>query len=240
MSTHQPRPTLLFVHGAWHGSWCWDPLVALLGQQGWTTRSVDLPSVASGGRRCGLHDDAQVVRDAINDIGRPVVVIAHSYGGMPVTEGAAGNPLVSHIIYLAAFMLDEGRSVLDAVGGHLPPWWDVHDDVVTAQQPRTVFYNDLPEREAEQAAARLRPHSLAAFTDDLAAAAWKTTPTTYVVCDCDQAIPPAAQIAMSAAATSVQHLRSGHSSYLSHRGDVAAIIRAAAQGDQAMGPTTAP
>lgn len=193
---------------------------------GWATRGLELPSVVRSNERCGLHDDARVVQQAIQDIDQPVVVVAHSYGGMPATQGAADNSNVVHVMYLAAFMLDVGLSVLDAVGGHVPPWWDVDVDAgtVTPRQPYEVFFNDVPPGVAERVAARLRPHSLNAFTEQLTAAAWTSTPTTYVVCEQDQAVPVEAQTSMSRSASSVLRISSGHSPYLSRSRELAHLI----------------
>lgn len=218
------RPLILFVHGAWHGSWCWDGVREQLRADGWTTRVLELPSVVRSDERSGLHDDARVVQQTIDDIDQPVVVVAHSYGGMPATQGVAESPNVVHIVYLAAFMLDVGQSVLDAVGGHVPPWWDVDEGTVTPRQPHEVFFNDVPLDVAERAAARLRPHSLDAFTEQLSAAAWRSTPTTYVVCEQDRAIPVAAQDSMSRSASSVVRISSGHSPYLSREAELAQLI----------------
>lgn len=55
---------------------------------GWATRGLELPSVVRSNERCGLHDDARVVQQAIQDIDQPVVVVAHSYGG---DAGDAGS-----------------------------------------------------------------------------------------------------------------------------------------------------
>src|SRR5215469_9124435 len=35
--------TYVFVHGAWHGSWCWDKVVPLLEQAGHQVEALDLP-----------------------------------------------------------------------------------------------------------------------------------------------------------------------------------------------------
>ena len=45
------RPTLLLVHGAWHGPWCWEKLESALMSDGWTTRTVGLPSTGWSGPR---------------------------------------------------------------------------------------------------------------------------------------------------------------------------------------------
>ena len=49
--------------------------------------------------------------------------MAHSYGGIVATEGAAGADNVAHLVYLTAFMLDEGESLFAMVGGQEPDWW---------------------------------------------------------------------------------------------------------------------
>src|SRR5579859_8217793 len=96
-------PTLVFVHGAWHGSWCWEPVRQILEARGWTTAAVDLPTVhAPGKARLGMAADADAVRAAIDAIDGDVVVVAHSYGGVPATQGA-GADSVAHIVYISAF-----------------------------------------------------------------------------------------------------------------------------------------
>ena len=72
--------------------------------------AVDLPSVAAGG---DMYDDARFVRDAIDAAAGDTVVVGHSYGGVVITEAAAGADGVRHLVYLTAFMLDEGESLAD-------------------------------------------------------------------------------------------------------------------------------
>src|ERR1044072_11228 len=81
------RPELLLVHGAFHGAWAWQQVQDRLSSMGWTARTVDLPSVAAIGEpRSGMHDDAAVIRQCIEAIDSPVVVVAHSYAGVPVAQ----------------------------------------------------------------------------------------------------------------------------------------------------------
>lgn len=109
---------LLLVHGAWHGSWCWGRLSVALGEAGFETYTVDLPSHGEDTSTLGgLHEDATIIREALSGLPDRTVVVAHSYGGAPVAEGAADAPNVGHLVYLTAFMLDEGESVLGAAGG---------------------------------------------------------------------------------------------------------------------------
>jgi pimeloyl-ACP methyl ester carboxylesterase len=219
------KPTIVLVHGAWHGPWNWEKVENELTAAGWRVRTVDLPSVVqTDGPRFGLHDDAEVIRQHIKDIDGPVLVVAHSYGGVAASEGAADLPNVRGIVYLAAFQLDVGESVLAACGGKPPEWWNIHGDTVTPHRPHEVFYADLAPNDAARAIAQLKPQSLAAFTETLKAAAWRTVPSTYVVCERDCAIPVAAQDQMSARATNTLRLSSSHSPFLSMPGDVARLI----------------
>jgi pimeloyl-ACP methyl ester carboxylesterase len=208
--------TFLLVHGAWHGSWCWEQVASRLTASGAAVQTVDLPSA---GTPAGLHDDARVVQAAIDSLDGPVTVVAHSYGGQPVTEAAAG---VAHIVYVAAFQLDEGDSVLGAIGGQPPSWWKVDGDFVTPLTPAEVFFNDIPD--SADAVAQLRPQGYASFTEPLAAAAWKTVPSTYVVCDNDNAIPVFAQEAMSQRSSRVERLSAGHSPFLSRPDELVRIL----------------
>ena len=218
--------TVLLVHGAWHGAWCWDEVAERLRSDGTPVVAVDLPSVASGG---DMYDDALAVRDAIAAIDGETVVVGHSYGGIVITEGAAGAQGVRHLVYLTAFMLDEGGSLLATIGGALPPWIAVPDGkamVVPDGEP--VFYNTTAPEAGRAAAARLRPQPKATFEQPVRSVAWREVPSTYVICDSDNSIPVPAQEAMAARAGTTHRLDADHSPFLNEPDAVVALIRDAA------------
>jgi pimeloyl-ACP methyl ester carboxylesterase len=72
------------------------------------------------------------------------------------------------------------------------------------------------------------PHARSVFKDALHGTAWREVPTSYVVCEQDNAIPAFAQDAMAARAGTVHRLDSGHSPFLSRPDEVAELLRAAA------------
>ncbi|MGY1641638.1 alpha/beta hydrolase [Geodermatophilus sp. SYSU D00703] len=216
--------TLLLVHGAWHGSWCWEPLRDAL--DGVPVRTVDLPSVGSDPAALGsLDDDAQAVRAALADIEGPVVVLGHSYGGIPVTEAATADLGVAHLVYLCAFQLDVGESLVGSLGGQPPDWQEVHPTHVRVTTPEPVFYNGVDPELTERAVSRLRLHSVSSFTQPLSRAAWTELPSTYVVCEQDQAIPVSAQEAMARRAGEVLRMDAGHSPFLSRPAELATLLR---------------
>lgn len=207
---------LMLVHGAWHSSRDWEAVTPHLTEHGFTVHTIDLPSSRRHGALGDLHDDAAAVRDAVGAIDAPVTLLGHSYGGMAVTEASAGLGNVNQLIYLAAFMLPEGVSVLQAVGGTPPPWWVIDEDArsVDVVDPAAVFYQDCPADVASEAGARLGLQSLDSFQQPLTGAGWTTIPSAYILCEQDAAIPPFAQEAMSEAAGTTVRMATGHSPFL--------------------------
>lgn len=80
-------PPLLFVHGAWHGAWCWDHgFLDRIAQQGFEVHAV---SLRGHGKSAGFDSLRTTrVRDYVDDIDEvahslrsPPVIIGHSMGG---------------------------------------------------------------------------------------------------------------------------------------------------------------
>lgn len=219
---------IVLVHGAWHGPWCWAKVVSPLRERGFQVHTVDLPSSGPDPTRLGdLYDDAAAVRSVLDSLeGREVVVVAHSYGGAVTTEGAAGAGNVSHIVYLTAFMLDEGESLFATVGGVEPDWWikDAEDVSVLPGRPDDIFYNDCSDEDAAGAVSRLDPQSLEAMNQPVRSVAWRDVPTTYVICEKDNAIPVFAQEHFAERAGDVRRLDASHSPFLSMPDQVVELI----------------
>ncbi|GFG55001.1 hypothetical protein CQY20_16665 [Mycolicibacterium agri] len=204
----------MLVHGSWFGSWSWDAVRQQLTASGWQVRTVDLPSVDSRAKpRFDLFDDAAQLRTELQQIDAPVVVVGHSYGGAVISQAAAGMPNVVHLVYVCAFQLEVGESILGVVGV-APSWWIIDDDTVTAKDPLSLFFHDVPRESAEQAIARLKPFTLKATNQALTAAAWHTIPSTYIVAEHDRAIPDG-QDHFAKRATYRRQLPSGHVPQLS-------------------------
>jgi hypothetical protein len=64
---------------------------------------------------------------------------------------------------------------------------------VTWKDPISGFYHDLPAEEGEYWASKLQRHSFVTFTIGAASAAWKTIPSSYLICEDDRAIRPQVQ-----------------------------------------------
>ena len=75
--------TIVLVHGAFHGGWCWEPLLPELAARRVDAVTVDLPLTS-------LDEDAAAVTAVLDAVDGPVTLLGHSYGGAPIT--VAGPP----------------------------------------------------------------------------------------------------------------------------------------------------
>ena len=212
----------LLVHGAWHGAWCWDAVREHLPE----AVAIDLPSDHVEG--AGFTDDVAAVRDALDGM-TDVVLCGHSYGGAVITEAGAHDS-VRHLVYLCAFALDVGETVMTNAAPPSEPTtlmgalrFEGDDLVLDPDGAAAAFYADCATTPVD----RLVPHPRRAFEVQVAAAAWHDTPSTYVVCTQDQAIDVGVQRFLAQRCTNVVELEASHSPMLSMPERVAEILRSA-------------
>jgi len=238
--------TIVLVHGSFHGGWCWTKVVAGLLDAGRAVVAVDLPGHAAGTTEppTDLHGDAAHVREAIDAIRGPVVLVGHSYGGAVITEAAFGHPGVAHLVYLAAIMPDAGESITTAVppGGSTPPISQPGAELIKPDadgltlrlSPELVprlYYHDCSAADVDFALQRLSPQTIASFTQPVSGAAWRTIPATYIVCADDRALPPESQRAYATRAADVVTLPCSHSGFFACPESIVDILRYAANGE---------
>src|SRR5689334_13882576 len=147
--------TVVLVHGAWHGAWCWDGVRARLRESGVESVAVDNPSVTTPGS--DLQADVRHVRAALDAVTGPVVLVGHSYGGAVVSD-AASHPNVVHTVFVTSFPLEAGESVAanGLSGGEdmeLAGVMRFEGDVVSVDPDRVVhlFFHDCDEAVAAAA-----------------------------------------------------------------------------------------
>jgi pimeloyl-ACP methyl ester carboxylesterase len=211
--------TVVLVHGAWHGAWCWEQVVERLDAAGQASVAVDLPSVSSA--TATLADDAACVRDALDQLTGEAVLVGHSYGGSVITE-AGTHPAVAHLVYLTAFVLEVGESPAEntltgGARGALEDAIRFGDGVLTIDPDGAVavFFHDCTPEVAAAAVARLRPMSLAALGGKVTVAAWREKPSTYVVCTDDRGLTTALQRSNAARTGNSIDWPTSHSPFLS-------------------------
>lgn len=227
--------TIVLVPGAWSGAWIWEPLGRELDQRGLTHRAVDLVTVGDGSAGLDVRDDAAHVRQVVDEIATPVVLVGNSYGGAVISGASADHAAVRHLVYLAAMMPRAGEPLLEHIAGATAPDFDAgltfRDDGLLLMngetELRTAFQQASPQMHELVRAHMGVPMSFGADPTlaSLADVGWTTIPSTYVVCGEDHSIQPEAQRRWAnERATEVVEWPSDHCPQVSHPDLVADLL----------------
>lgn len=135
-----PKPVIVFVPGAWHSPSHYSELFKYLHREGLNPICQRNPSCdCANPHETSTAGDAAFIRKLILaqiDAGNEVVLAMHSYGGCPggaAAKGlskserqAAGLPGgVIGLIYVCAFVANEGDSLIGKLPGAVHPDWVV-------------------------------------------------------------------------------------------------------------------
>jgi pimeloyl-ACP methyl ester carboxylesterase len=150
--------TFVLVHGAWHGAWCWDRVVPLLGE------SVVTPELRLGG---GLDDDVKDVITALDGCEGEVILVGHSYGGLVVRQAADQRPeKVGHLVLVEGWAGPDGSTLFDLA----PDWFEGAlrsltgaDGLIPPLPPQQVGVEDPDD--VRWMEGLLRPQPLRSFTE---------------------------------------------------------------------------
>ena len=235
------QPTIVLVHGAWADGSSWNAVTSELQNQGFTV--LVPPNLLHG-----VENDAATVASFIEQrTSGPVVLAGHSYGGFVISNARLGDD-VKALVFVDAFIPDEGEFVFQILGGSgsaldVPDPSTVLDiigypgapegDAEAYLKPETVhtaFAQDLPEKDRLLIAATQRPISLSANTAPSGAPSWKGRPSWAVVGTEDRVIPPATQRSMAERAdATISEVAASHVSMVSHPEVAIAAILAAVE-----------
>ncbi len=223
MTTAAAAATVVLVHGAWHGPWCFDKVVAGLEARGVPVVAVERRRMHEpSGTLRGVTDSAEneaIVRAALDEVEGPAVLLGHSFGGVPITTAPLGNDNVKHLVYLTAMMPNTDGSMPDNfVNPELATAVLAGEDgstTVQADKIRYAFYNQCSDEDYEHALTQLVRDDGAVPFDAPRDTAWNKITTTYVVCTQDQALLAEGQRALARRADRVVEWETDHSPFLS-------------------------
>jgi pimeloyl-ACP methyl ester carboxylesterase len=159
-----------------------EPLAAL----GLGTRAAELPSCvaptnASVEAPGDVYSDADAVRALVDEEDGPVMLVGHSYGGMVITDAAAGQQNVRHLVYVTSVMPELGETLAGfGAGGQPGPWMDPRPEDGTmglkAELAPDAFMQDCDEEAIAGALERLTRQPLAVFGQSPRGVAWRKKP----------------------------------------------------------------
>ena len=233
-SRQASKPTVVLVHGAWADASGWAGELQALDAKGYE-------AIALANPLRGLTSDAAYIRSVLDTIPGPVVLVGHSYGGAVISVAAAGADNVKALVYVAAFVPDEGEPV--GLLTQLNPGSLVTDEALEVRPYptpdggtsvdlylrstifRAAFAADLPRATTRLMWATQRPLAAAAFGEPAGAVAWHTIPSWYVLATQDKTIPPATQAYMAGRAHAhVTEVSASHVAMMSQPGATTKVI----------------
>ncbi|PHH64523.1 hypothetical protein CDD81_4302 [Ophiocordyceps australis] len=255
-----PLPAVVLVPGAWTPPPAYHRLHSALETRGFVVHSPALPT--NNGQQppnSSFDADVRAVRLAVLPLvqaGQQVVLLMHSYGGVPGTSALQDLTLkdrrgqnlqggVVALVYAAAFMLEESQSIrtvvqaVDLPGRNSLVQFSSDKTTWFPLDPRWLLYHDLAPQDQEEQAKLLKWGNAAILTGQTTYAAWKHVPTLYVQSLKDRWLPPEFQAfclqnaANAGAPVRVAALDSGHSPYVNFAADLAQMTLEAAKGAQA-------
>jgi pimeloyl-ACP methyl ester carboxylesterase len=241
----EPKPAVVLEHGAWADGSSWDAVIGLLQADGYTVYAPPDPLR-------GLANDSPTLADFLKTITGRVVLVGHSYGGMVITNAAAGDPNVKALVYIDAFLPAQGETAFGLTAAQPGSCVGSANAFNVAPYPGApagdfdtylkagpdlpypgfapCFANGLPASQAAMLAVTQRPIAFSAGSAPSGIPAWQTIPSWSLIGTADHVIPPAEQLFMSKRAHAhITMIDSGHLSLISHPGAVTRVIIAAAQ-----------
>jgi pimeloyl-ACP methyl ester carboxylesterase len=230
------RPNIVLLHGAWADGSSWSSVIEQLQSEGYHVTAPQFPLTS-------LANDVARLRQVLDFQDGPTIVVGHSYGGHVMTGLGTDAPNVVGLVYIAAFALDQGESLgaLLSQGPVTPALAHLFTDKLgfgwlSEADFVEHFAGDVDPMKAKVMYAVQQPLAGTAFTEVMAAPAWRTLPSWYLVAANDEAIPPDAerQFANRMGATIVE-VPSSHLPMVSHPKEVVELIESAADACQPTG-----
>jgi pimeloyl-ACP methyl ester carboxylesterase len=243
------KPKIVMVHGSWHWGGCFEKVGNLLAEAGYPVATPDLTSHGYSDRSYDsfstMSDYVQPVEEILQNTTTPVVLLGHSMGGATLTYLGEKYPnKISKLIYLTAFMVPKGKSVLDYTkqkadnpatkelrsiiklvgGGRGAELNTTNRDLVKA-----AFYADCSDHDVDIAlknciaVTSLVPN---AAISEVTPERFGKIPRVFIECTLDKAIPIESQRLMmkDMPGAKVVSIATSHSSFFSKPAELAKII----------------
>jgi pimeloyl-ACP methyl ester carboxylesterase len=189
------KPTIVLVHGAFAESSSWGAVIDPLLDAGH-------PVIAAANPLRSVAADAAAVADVVRSVDGPVVLAAHSYGGMVITGVPAEAGEIVGLVYANGFAPEPGEhcfqlaskfpgSMLGPETARPVPRSDGTTDLYVAPDSfRDIFCQDVPAPQAALMAITQRPATQEALTEPSGDhPLWKDVPSWFLIGEEDHIIP---------------------------------------------------
>jgi pimeloyl-ACP methyl ester carboxylesterase len=230
-------PTVVLLHGAFADASGWYGVIELLEAAGVAVTAPPNPL------RSLVHDAAYIA-SYLDQIPGPVLLVGHSYGGAVITNAGSQASNVVGLVYVAAFVPDEGETLLELASNSkdsvvlsalIPLQFPTGNGMETATEfvidparVQEVFGADLPQSQTALLAASQRPLAEVTFAEPTTAPAWKSLPSWAVVPTGDKTVgTDAARFGAERAGATITEIDASHVVMISQPQAVADVIMTA-------------
>jgi pimeloyl-ACP methyl ester carboxylesterase len=195
--------TFVLITGAWHGGWAWRPVAEHIRAAGHRVLTPTLPGLHDGDdpTRYHLFDVIDSIVDLVErEDAHDVTLVAHSWGGYPMTGAAPRLASRLHkLVYWSAFVPAAGRSLYDEVP---PQYQEMFSGLAAASGNNSLalpfevwqaaFMNDASEDVQRTIHALMVPQPFQYFTEPVEPLAIDDlgVPVAYVLSTGDISLPP--------------------------------------------------
>ncbi|KAK5088961.1 hypothetical protein LTR05_003185 [Lithohypha guttulata] len=210
------KPYIVLVPGSFGLPVFYADNVSTLIAKGYYIDVIHMPSIGLStlqgrpGPPATMNDDATFIAEKVErlaDEGKDVVLIGHSYGGVPMTQsvkglskeertkqGKAGG--LVRMGYLTCLVPEVGKAAKDVLG-EAPPEQTIplsisEDGWMHHEHPETTARITLSSMSVEKGAEWIRKmpkHSAISFVGELTYPGYKDVPISYLLCEDDLCIP---------------------------------------------------
>ena len=243
--------TVIFVHGAWHGSWCFNKIIHKFSEFGLNVIAKDLPGHGKNKLNFKPNDIClktyvdyvkKIIEKEISQESR-VILVGFSMGGIVISQVAEdlGSDKISKLIYVSGFIPDKNGSLVEEEGKTEHPsvslkmTVDERDSSISIKDKdaiKNLFYNCCSDEEVEWAISNFQDQPLRPFLDKVNLGdKFYEIPKVYVKCPQDNAIHVKDQERMIARNDCrVIEIDSDHSPFFSNANELVEIICMEAKG----------
>jgi pimeloyl-ACP methyl ester carboxylesterase len=218
---------VVLIHGLFADGSCWTEVIARLQRKGLNATAVQNPLTS-------LQASVEATKDVLSWQQGPAVLVAHSFGGMILTE-AGIDPKVSALVYVAARAPDAGEDYSALASKYPTPpatagiIWSNDSGRLSEEAFLHDFAGDVPAEKARVLYAVQEPFKRSLLADKTTQAAWRSKPSWYAVSTEDRTINPDLQrfMAKRMGARTIE-VKASHVSLISQPDTIARLILEAA------------